>query len=112
MKINYKIIGKNIRDIRSDRGMTQAELAEKTDLSIPFVSYIENGSKHPGLETLIKIATALGTTMDVLLLGNQPRDKLTYQKEMREIFDECDDKDRSFILYMVQAIKNGIKILK
>lgn len=112
MRIDYKAIGKNIHDIRSARGMTQAELAEIVDLSTPYMSYIESGSKHLGLETLIKIANALGTTTDVLLLGNQPRDKLTYQREAREIFEDCNDKERNFILYIVQAVKNGFKLLK
>lgn len=112
MKINYKIIGRNIRDIRSARGLTQAELAEKADLSVPFISYIETGVKHPGLETLLKIAAALGTTVDVLLLGNQPGDRLTYYKEMREIFDGCESKERNFILNMAMAIKDSLKLLK
>ncbi len=112
MKVNYKIIGRIIRDIRTARGMTQSELAEKVDLSIQFISYIENGSKHPGLETMLRIAAALGTTMDELLLGNQPKDRLTYQKEVREVFDRCDDKEQNFILFMVRAIKNGLELFK
>ncbi len=112
MRVNYKIIGKNIRDIRTARGLTQAELAEKVDVSIQFISYVENGSKHPGLETLLRIATALDTTLDLILLGNQPKDHLTYQQEAREIFEGCDDKERNFILFMVRSLKNGLALLK
>ncbi len=112
MNVNYKIIGKNIREMRSARGVTQAELAEKVSLSVQFISYIENGTKRPGLETLLRIATSLGTTMDVLLLGSQPRDRMTYQKEVREIFEGCDDRERNYILFMVRALKNGLELLK
>ena len=112
MKINYKIIGKNIKDIRTARGLTQTELAEKTDLSVQFISYIETGTKHPGLETLIGIAAALGTTMDALLLGNQPGNRQSYQKELQELLDGFSERDRGFITYMIAAYREWVNLLK
>lgn len=112
MKINYKIIGKNIQDIRTARNMTQAELAEKVDLSVPYISYIENGNKHPRLETLIKIAAALGTTMDALLLGNQPGNRHSYQKELQVLLEGFSERDRGFIIYMIEAFREWVDLLK
>ncbi len=112
MKINYKIIGKNIKDIRTARGLTQTELAEKADLSVQFISYIETGTKRPGLETLIKIAAALGTTMDALLLGNQPGNRQSYQKEIQKLLDGFSERDRGFITYMIAAYREWVNLLK
>lgn len=112
MRINYKIIGKNIKDIRTARGITQTELAEKTDLSVQFISYIENGTKHPGLETMIKIASALGTTMDALLLGNQPANRQSYQKEVQDLLDGFSERDRGLITHMIAAYREWVNLLK
>ncbi len=112
MKINYAVMGRHIKEIRSARGITQAELAEMVDRSTTFITHIENGKKHPGLETLVMIATALGSTVDEILLGNQPGDRMTYYREIREIFDGCDSSQKDFILLVVRAVKDGFKHLE
>ena len=57
-------------------GLTQAELAEKTGLSDNFIGLIERGIKHPTLETLDKIASALEVDLSAvpsspLLMGRR-----------------------------------------
>lgn len=108
MKINYSLIGRHIKDIRSAKGLTQAELAEKIDVSPPFVSKIERGVKHPSLETLISIASSLGTTIDVLLLGNQSEDRTIYQSELRDAMRGLNDSEREFVLSVVKTIRTGL----
>lgn len=108
MKVNYNLIGKHIKEIRSARGFTQAALAEKIDVSTPFMSKIERGIKHPSLETLIRIASSLGTTIDVLLLGNQSGDWMIHQRELGEIMKGCSNKEQEFIMSVVRTVKSGI----
>lgn len=52
-------LGKNIAKARNAVGMTQQQLAVKTNLSLPYIGYIEIGQKRPALRTLNKIASAL-----------------------------------------------------
>ena len=52
-------LAKNIKKYRAQNGMSQAELAEKADISLPFISSIEQSSKWPYLDTLAQIADAL-----------------------------------------------------
>jgi len=52
-------IGKIIRDARLKKGMTQEELAEKTDISIRTIQRIENGEVDPRSYTLLSIARVL-----------------------------------------------------
>ena len=61
-------IGKNIQRVRG-KSVTQAQLAEKTGLSVNHISRIETGSGTMSLESLIAIANALNTTPDYLLMG-------------------------------------------
>jgi len=53
------ILSSNIKLYRHNHGWSQADLAEKADISITFLSSIERCTKWPYPETLVKIAKAL-----------------------------------------------------
>jgi transcriptional regulator with XRE-family HTH domain len=53
------VLSQNIRRFRSYRKLSQADFAEKIDISVPFLSDIENGKKWCSPATLVKIADAL-----------------------------------------------------
>jgi transcriptional regulator with XRE-family HTH domain len=53
------ILGANLKKYRSYREFSQSELAERLDISIPFLSDIENGRKWVSPATLVKFAGAL-----------------------------------------------------
>lgn len=59
-------LGKKIRELRKQKGYTQAELAELVDLSNNFIGYLERGKQLPSLKTLEKIAQALDITIGYL----------------------------------------------
>jgi len=52
-------LGKNIKFLRFRRKYSQADLAEKADISIIFLSNIERGVKFPKPEIMSRIANAL-----------------------------------------------------
>ena len=70
MALNYRILGKTVRQFRIIQGITQQQLAEMIDKSTAFVSLLERGEKGLSLETLVQTANALNTTPDCLLQGN------------------------------------------
>jgi len=53
------ILSQNVRRLRSYHKLSQADFAEKIDISIPFLSDIENGKKWVSPATLVKMADAL-----------------------------------------------------
>jgi len=63
-------LGKNIKIFRARRGLSQADLSEKADISIPFLSNIERGIKYPLPDMLAKIANALGVEVNELFILN------------------------------------------
>ena len=56
-------MGKDIRTIRMERGMSQTDLAAAAGITIANLSRIEAGKFSVGLDTLNKIAIALGVTL-------------------------------------------------
>jgi len=55
-------LGTHIRRLRRSRGDTLVQLAERTDLSHPFLSQLERGLAQPSLSSLRRIAVALETS--------------------------------------------------
>ena len=58
-----KTYGQTLKLIREARGLSQEELAFKTDLHRTYISLLERDRKSPSLRTVTKIATALGMTL-------------------------------------------------
>ena len=54
-------VGEKIRHMRSNKGLGLQQLAEKTGLSKPLISQIENEQVSPPISTLLKIANSLDT---------------------------------------------------
>jgi len=65
--------GDRIRDFRKDLGWTLEKLANKTKLSKGFLSDIESNKRNASTETVLKIANAMGASLDYLLRGEQTK---------------------------------------
>jgi len=65
-----KPLGPQIQQLRRRRGLTQAELAKRADLSRIYIAKLESGDRvAPSLAVLERIARALGGRLQVKLTG-------------------------------------------
>ena len=64
------VTGAVIKSLREKRRMTQAELAEKLNVSDKTVSKWENGRGYPDITLLEPIAESFGVSVTELLTGN------------------------------------------
>lgn len=60
-------IGKAAREARSQKGLTQADVAERVKLTDEVYGRLERGDMLPSAPTLIKLSAALGVSADVLM---------------------------------------------
>ena len=58
MNLNYKHIGRRIRQERLRNRLSQEKLAEKAGISVPFMTQIELARKTPSLDVIENIAKA------------------------------------------------------
>lgn len=66
-------LGRRIRRLRRDRGMTLVALAEAAALSHPFLSQLERGLARPSMTSLERIARALGTSqLELFAAAEEP----------------------------------------
>jgi transcriptional regulator with XRE-family HTH domain len=66
-------LGERIREVRKERGWSQAELGEKVGTDSQHISRYENGRITPSVDALVRLAAALDVSTDYLLLDGVPR---------------------------------------
>ena len=59
-------LGTRLREARTEAGLTQAELAERIGVSRKTVNTVENGVFVPSTVLALKLAQALGTSVEAL----------------------------------------------
>jgi transcriptional regulator with XRE-family HTH domain len=69
-------MGARIADLRNRKAILQKDLAERAGVSVSFLSEVENAHRTPGAEILLRIADALGASLDYLLRGENPNPEL------------------------------------
>jgi ribosome-binding protein aMBF1 (putative translation factor) len=62
-----RVVGRNLRRIRTGRGVTQEELAEQIEKHRTWVGGIERGERNLSLRTIERLADALGVDAFALL---------------------------------------------
>jgi len=63
-----KLVGQNVRRLRGEAGLSQEKLALEAELDRTYVSGVERGVRNPTHTVLARIAKALKTDPDKLLI--------------------------------------------
>lgn len=74
-KTGSEILAKNIKRLRRKYGLTQEQLAEKADISLPLLQKIENVAVLGSMATHEKIAKVLEVSVSNLVYGDDGRPK-------------------------------------
>lgn len=61
------LFGLRVRELRSEKGISQEELAALTELDRTYISGIERGKRNLSLKNILKIASALNVKASQLL---------------------------------------------
>jgi len=96
-------LGQNIKNLRSHRQYSQAELAEKADISIIYLSNIERGKKYPKPAILSQIAEGLDVEIYELFKSNHiPMVQNINKKYINHIYQDITQR-------VIQAMETGFK---
>ena len=87
--MNSYVTGAAIRQLRENRGFTQAELAEKIGVSAKTVSKWETGKGLPDISLLQPLAGALGVSVIELMNGEQITNRNVSANMLRGKFYVC-----------------------
>lgn len=107
--INHKQIGNRIKEVREQNDYSQAKLAEEADLSVSYISHIENAKRKASLESIIRIVNALRITVDELLARVQLHNPTDYQTDIDLLMAGCSSDEKRFIY---ELVKTSIEIIR
>jgi transcriptional regulator with XRE-family HTH domain len=97
-------IGQRIRQFRTHNDLSQAELADGMDISINFLSEIENGKKGFSYETLYKLCSEYKISADYILFGKSTDSAKT--GDIVDIANHLDDEKLAVVIDYLHALKN------
>ena len=102
--MKFDNIGVKVRVLRKERGLTQEKLAEMAEISINYLSKIEN----VGVLITFRLAKALGVTSGYLM-GQEDMNELL-DEEILGRLAECSPADKKKILKIIDIIKQQDEI--
>ena len=85
MKVDYVLLGEQIKFWRQQRNLTQEQLAEKVGVTPGFISLIEIGKRRVSLESLLSLCRTLNITLNDFLVRNQIIQDTDYNTEFSEL---------------------------
>ena len=100
-----KVVGSRIRELRQRKGMSQADLAVKANISVPHMSSIELGKSQMMLPMFVRLLEVLDVSADYLLRANVTSVNTLYQSEFNELLADCTPQEMDSILKIVQQLK-------
>ena len=105
MAIDSESIGRRIKHYRSEKKLSQEELATAVFASSNHISYIETGVKTPSLEMLILIANALDVSADDLLTDNLKHSSSPVDTEIHDLLLDCDHDEKAILTRTLTFLK-------
>lgn len=108
-KMDILELGKRIRTARRKKGMSQAELADKVGISVPYVSDVENGKKTIGVDIFLRIAEALQVSTDWLLRVDIPQNRYVNHSDAAELLEDCTSEEALMLLKIMASVKDVLR---
>ena len=106
MKIDYRKLGKRLKQQRKEQGLTQEKLAEYVNLSVSHLSHIENGNEKTSLQTIVNLANILNISLDELLdLDLGKRSMFITVREIDLLFKDCTKEERQVLVKNLNYLK-------
>lgn len=101
-------IGENVKRIRRDRGLTQGELAEKSNLGLNLISRLERDATDPRLSSLYKLMKTLDCSADALISDEGNSSLPTILKTQIERITVLPEDDQKVIIKMIDNYSKAV----
>ena len=105
---NFHLIGNRLLEIRKRKGMTQAEVAEKSGLSDRTYADIERGTVNMRIETILKICSTLSVTPDEILTEISTEAHISKVEELWERLETCSENEKKTALLLLEIYLNSL----
>jgi len=93
----------HLQQIRQAKGLSQGDLAKRTGLKPAAISHFETGQRKPSFDNLIKLAEALGVSMDYLF-GGDSKHASTASSKLLQDFEKLSLRDQGVVQDMIHIL--------
>ena len=105
--VNEKLeIGKRIKIIRKNLGLSQREFAERINMKTQYLSNVENGISGLTIEKVKQICNVTNVSTDYIIFGIDSLPLNTFKKAFSEYTDEDINKSFRLLNDLVLLFKN------
>ena len=98
-------IGAKLKELRVQKGLTQEELADRTELSKGFISQVERDLTSPSIATLMDILQALGTDLKDFF-NEEPEEQIVFHEG--DYFEKEDDEYKNRMEWIIPNAQKNI----
>lgn len=102
--MDYKKLGRRIREERKKLNLTQAQLAEEIDISDTYLGAIERGERSLTLDTLVRLVNRLGVTVDYMLADSVADNDSNIMEQFKQIIDKQPLERKQMAINVLHAI--------
>ncbi len=105
-----KIFSDRLRTARELKGLSQTDLAKRTDLQPSAISHFENQRRSPSFGNLKKIADALSVSIDYLLgRAEEPKSSGPVADQLFRNFEQMTEDDQTILTEFASMLVNKNK---
>ena len=109
------LIGRRLRELREQKGLTQGDIEKATGLLRTYISRVEHGHTVPSLETLERFASALDVPLYQIFYtpeeladeGGPSGSEARFLLKLRDLVGRMTDSDRAFLLDFARRLIAG-----
>ncbi len=107
--MDYRKLGKRIRQARRAMNYSQEQLAGEIEYSVPHISHVENAKTTLSIDFLIKASNALHVSADSLLCDSLDYASGIYQGEIMDVLEDCSIGELKIISQAVLDLKKNLR---
>lgn len=114
-ELDAREIGRRVRLRRELLELSREQLAERSDLSVGFISEIEYGKKGMSIETLYSLSKALNVSADYFLVGKiydieEDEEMIRFREEINATLEKCTKEQLRGVSQIIRIYEDGSRM--
>ena len=107
--LDFKAIGKRIKEMRLYKKMSQDQLAKKIDTTPAYISAIETGASKTSLVSLVSIANVFECSLDELVYDISKYAQDNFDADVKLILSDCTPTEKDTLIRLLKYSKETIR---
>ena len=103
-ELDFALIGQRLKQVRTDKKLTQEYVANCTEVNVSHISNIETNKVKVSLTLLVAICNALDTTVDYILGNEYDTTPSATEQELLNIVKNLTDSQKEQLLRIAKAL--------